>query len=452
MSVVKAPRSLGILGIGLGEMLTMNFSLVSTSLPTIQKELGAGLLELQWILNIFGVFLCSTLVMAGRLADTYGRKRIFLLGLIGSVLASLMAGCAQNASWIIVAQAIQGIAGASILAVSQALMVHLFPENQKGHAIAIWGAIIGIASAMGPLLSGILITIVGWRWIFFIMTIVAIVAIIVVSFVVKESKSVRHRGEMDYIGMLLLALSLGSLVLGIMQGPRWGWTSIRSILTFVCFAVLAPLFIIVERKVSFPIVHAEFFLKRDFLLPSLANFCFIGFSWTSFFLFPLYFQKIQGESPLATGAIMLLASVPVSIFSYIIGKWVKIFGSKKLMVMGFCFLFLSIFVQFFMHPSSPLIIAMSGCFFFGIGWLFAWGPANTAAVASLPHDVAAIASGANSTIQIVGANMILTITGTLFRDNAKPFMDGYQSSLWALLVFTIIGLVATLYMKRPIRT
>lgn len=444
---MAAPRWLMIAGIGLGETLTMNFSMVSTSLPTIQKELGAGLFELLWILNIFGIFLCSSLIMSGRLADTYGRKKVFLFGLMGAVLAALMAGFAQSASWIILAQAIQGIAGSSILGVSQALLVHLFPESEKRYAIAIWGAIIGIASAMGPLLSGILITLAGWRWIFFINIPVAIVAAIIVLCVVKESKSIHHRGEMDYIGMLLLALSLGSLIFGIMQGSHWGWTSIWSISTLVFFVISVSLFIFIERKVSFPIIRADF-LKRDFLLPTLANFCFLGFSWTSFFLFPLYFKKTHGVSPLSIGVIMLLASVPVSLFSHIIGKWVGIVGSKKLMVIGFCFLFLSIFVQFFMQPSSPLIVAMSGCLLFGIGWLLEWGPSNTEAVTSLPHDVAAIASGVNSTIQIVGANMVLTITGTLFRTNEKPFMAGYHNSLYALLFFTIIGLAFTLCMKR----
>lgn len=446
---MHANRFFSLLGIALGEALIgVNFSIVSTSLATIQKEFGASFLELQWMLNIFGIFLCSTLAITGRLADTYGRKKLFLIGLVGAGLASLISGAAQSPLWIIIAQGLQGIFGSSLLAVSQALMCGLFPENQKGHAIGIWAAIAGIVLGIGPLLSGVLITLAGWRWIFFMNIPVAILGVILVKVYIQESKSVQHRARIDFFEVGLLTLSIGSFVLGIMQGPHWGWTSFPSLICLCVFLIALPLFIAKEKKSPFPIIHPEFFLRRNFLLPSLSNFCLISFVWSAFFFFPLFFQTVQHYSPLSTGTLMLLATFPLVLFSHSVGRAIHIIGPKTLMLIGCPFLILSVLLQFFFTPTTPLYLGALACLSFGLGWLFIWGPSTTAAISSLPSDLAGIASGAFTTVQEVGATLGLTLTGTLFRASAAPFMDGYKHALWALLLLILIGFVSTLSIKR----
>lgn len=442
-------RMLGIIGIALGEaLIAVNFSIVSTSLPTIHKELGATLLQLQWMLNIFGIALCTCLVTVGRLADTYGRRRIFLIGLVGSGIASLFAGFAPHPSFIIIAQLIQGVVGAILLAVSQALMSHLFPENERGRAIGIWAAIAGVTLGIGPFLAGVIISLVGWRWIFFINVPIAILAVWFVSRFIEESKSIAHRGELDFLGMIFLALVIGSLVVGIIQGPEWGWGSIWSIICFAVFVISLPILIIVENKAAFPIIRPDFFLKKDFLLPSLSNFCLIFFMWTIFFLMPLYIQNARGDSALRAGLIMLLITGPVAIFSPMVGKWYGKVGPKILMCSGFVFLLISLIFQFFFQPTSNISLTIFASLAFGIGWVLAWGPSTTAAISALPLDVAGLASGAFTTIQEMGATIGLTITGTVFRLGRPPFMNGFYHSLYVLLLLTIIGFFTSLAMTK----
>ena len=286
--------ALGILGVGLGEaVIAVNFSVVSTALATIHDALHASFLELQWMLNAFGIFICVSLVTMGRLSDTYGRRRLFLIGLVGSGIASIIAGSALHPSWIIFAQILQGVFAAIILAGSQALMSHLVPDSQRGRAIGIWAAIIGLSLGVGPLLAGVIISFLGWRWIFFVNIPLCMLALFFVFRFVPESKSTAHRGEMDYVGLFLLTLAIISVVLGLIQGPEWGWTSIWSFLCLAIFVISLPVFIIVETKVPFPIIHPTFFLNRHFLLPSFANFCTIFFVWTSFLSCLCIFRKAE---------------------------------------------------------------------------------------------------------------------------------------------------------------
>jgi EmrB/QacA subfamily drug resistance transporter len=444
-------RRWGILGVGLGEaLIAVNFSIVSTALATIQKEFHASLLQIQWMLNIFGIFMCVSLVLMGRLADSYGRKKVFMVGLAGSGVASLIAGFAPTASWIIAAQLVQGVAGAILLAVSQALMTHLFPAKQRSIAIGVWAAIAGITLGLGPLLGGAIIDFIGWRWIFFINVPTAIVALGIVGLSIRESKN-RKPVQEDVFGTLLLMLTIGSFVLGVIQGPSWGWVSLPSLACCLTFFTALPAFIYVEAHAPFPIIQPQFFLQRAFLLPSLTNFCLIFFMWTLFFFLPLYFQQVKNYSPFQTGVLMLLVTAPVALFSHPVGRWYAKVGPKILIVIGFFLLMASIFLQFFFGPSSLLPLNITASLFFGFGWVLVWGPSTTAAISSVPREHAGIASGAFTTIQEIGATVGLTITGTVFRSSASPFMEGFRHSLWILLSLMVVGVIAAMKMEKRIK-
>lgn len=438
----------GMLSIGIGFALEAgNFSMVTTAIPTLARELNASFLELQWFLNIFGIFISCSLMIAGRLADTYGRKKVFLVGLILSSIGSLLAGSTQNPGWIIFAQAIQGVAGGTGLAISHALICNLFPDKQRAFAISIWASIGGVALGFGPIISGIIITFLGWRWIFLLTVPICIFAIIIGFFSIKESKSVRYQGKIDLKGLFFLMILIASFVLGISQGSLWGWTSIWSFLCLAAFLISVPMFIYIEKRNPFPIIHAEFFLKKDFLLPSISNSCILAFAWTAFFLFPLYFQKAQGNTPLITGLVMLSSTMPLGLFSYFIGKAIRKIGAKSLILYGFGMVFFSVILQFFMEPASSLALGLAACFLFGLGWLFIATPTNIVATSCFPLDLAGIASGTFITMQELGATVGFTIASAVFRANPSPFMDGYYNALWVMLIFAGIGTLFTLFMK-----
>ncbi len=240
MKLTRAQRWLALVGICVPMAIQpLNWSIVDTALPTLQRELGASVLQLAWMINSFGLLISILLVTMGRLADIHGGKKFFVAGAILLGVASLIAGFAEHPGWIIATQGLQGVAGSILMPVSQALLSHLFPEKERAKAIGIWAAVFGIALGLGPILGGAIITYFGWRWIFFINIPLVLVGIFFTIRYVTESKSHKHGGTIDPKGVLLLALSIGSLLLGVMQGPVWGWRSLFTIGLFVLFAMIA---------------------------------------------------------------------------------------------------------------------------------------------------------------------------------------------------------------------
>lgn len=183
-------RGLAILGIALPIMAVgMNFSIVNMAMPTLQKEFDATVSELQWLLNAFGIFMSVLMVTMGKLADVHGRRLLYLIATVLVCFASLVSGLAPHLSWIIAAQAVQGIGGAIIIPISQALLSHLYPEEQRPRAIGIWATLACTSLGIGPIVGGIILLELGWRWIFLINVPIALISILPLLTFVRESKS-----------------------------------------------------------------------------------------------------------------------------------------------------------------------------------------------------------------------------------------------------------------------
>lgn len=421
------------------------FSVINTSLATIKKDLNASVNELQWIMNIMGIFISSTLVTMGRLADVYGRKRIYMIGILGMGVGMLGNGLAPNATWIIFFQALVGLSAAILLPISQALMSHLFPEEDRSKAISIWAAVIGVALATGPLLSGIIISTLGWRWIFLINVPFAAISFLLILLFVPESRSENESTIIDWSGALLLTLTIASFVLAVVQGSLWRPSIIVSL--YIISAISLVLLLIVEKKVKVPIIREDLFTNKRFIFSSLGNFCMIFFVWACFFLIPLYLQTIRQFSPMQAGLLMLFVSIPLAVMSPISGKFYRKFGPKILMMIGFALLILSTIVQMQFDLQSPLVTLILATLFFGLAWGFIWGPSTTAAISTISKNYAGIASGTFNTIQEIGGTVGLAITATVFRMH-KNFIIGYHDGLIVLLFICMIGMIATFLMPR----
>lgn len=434
-------RGLAILGIALPIMAVgMNFSIVNMAMSTLQKQFHASVSELQWLLNAFGIFLSVLMVTMGKLADVHGRRRLYFIGTIFVCVASLVSGFAPKLSWIIVSQAIQGMGGAIIIPISQALLSHLYPEEKRSQAIGIWATLASISLGIGPIVGGIVLEALGWRWIFLINVPIAILGLVLILRYVPESKSTHaSTTKIDYSGVFLLILTIGSLVVTIMQAPTWGW---KVLWTMALFVVSLTLFILSERKSESPIIRPDFFFRRTFLLSTLANFCIVAFVWGDFFLLPYYLQNVHDLTPFNTGLLMLLVTGPVVLFSSTIGKLYNKTEPKFLMITGFLIFTLSSILQLFFNPhtlSLPLIAA----FCFGIGWVIAWGPSITSAVSSVPRDVAGLAAGAFTTVQEIGGTLGLTIAGTAFR-----IQGNYSHGAWVLVAIAILGVLFSMGLNK----
>jgi len=433
-------RRLAIIGIALPTMAVgMNFSIVNMAMPTLQKQFDASISELQWLLNAFGIFLSVLMVTMGKLADKHGRRRLYLIGTVFACGASLISGLAPKLGWIIVAQAVQGMSGAIIIPISQALLSYLYPEEQRSHAIGIWATIACTSLGLGPIVGGSILEFLGWRWIFLINVPIALLSIYPLLKFVPESKSKHPHAKIDFRGVFLLMLTIGSLVVTIMQAPEWG---LKVLWTGALFLLSLILFILSEKKSESPIIRPDFFFQRTFLFSTLANFFIVFFVWGDFFLLPYYLQNEHAFSPLQTGLLMLLVTAPVVFFSAKVGRIYDKTGPKVLMLSGFILLALSGLIQVFFNSHS-IILPLIATFCFGIGWVISWGPSITSAISSVPRDAAGLASAAFTTVQEIGGTMGLTIAGTAFRIH-----DSFASGAFVLCAGAILGLIFTLGLKK----
>jgi EmrB/QacA subfamily drug resistance transporter len=423
-------RLFAIVGIGLGVIvLGMIWSLVNTSLASIQKDLSASVLQLQWMMNCFGIFMCVPLLTMGKLGDAYGRKRLFLYGLVTALLASVIGGFTSRIEFLIICMGLFGLSGSMILPLSQALLVHQFPEHQKGKAVALWSIFASLSLACGPIVSGVILNWLSWQWIYWIdIPLIAIAIVVVYFFVDRETEF--HKPHCDWAGVGLLALIVGSLVMSIMQGPTWGWTSPVILALFAVWLVSLFVFILLERKTKHPLFRPDLFSNRCFLFSAIPNGCTIGFLWVSVFTIPLYLQNMVGFSPLKTGFCLLLITLPVFFFSVTIGKWYHKWGAKPLMLIGYAFFLIGFFLQAFVTPNYWTL--GFGYLAIGLGWVLTWGPSISNSLASIPHRIAGIASGMFTTLQEVGAVLSLALAGVFFRTAQQaylqPHMDRIRSS------------------------
>ena len=422
-------RLFAVFGIGFGVMiLAMIWAIANTALASIQKDLGATILQLQWMMNAFGIFLCVPLLTMGKLGDSFGRKKFFLIGLFGTLIASIIAGFSDNVSMLIGCMALYGLSGSIILPLSQALIVHQYPEKQKEKAIALWAVFVSISLAIGPMLGGLIINYLGWRWVYFInIPFICFVIPLVYFFVTKEDK--QSKPHCDWAGVGLLAMIVATLIVPIMQGPAWGWDSFGILSLFTICALSIVLFIKLESKSATPLFRPDLFLKRAFLCSAIANGCTIGFIWVAFFMIPLYLQNMRNFTPLEAGTTMILATLPVALLSVQVGKLYTRFGPRPLLLSGFTLFVVASLLQATLIDGPEFWPIAVATICLGFGWVLAWGPSISSALSSLPHNLAGTASGMFTTLQELGAVLSLAIAGVIFRMTRQSSLEPHMGQI-----------------------
>jgi EmrB/QacA subfamily drug resistance transporter len=386
-----------ILGSGIA---TLDGSVVTVALPTIQRALGGGLAAQQWVVNGYLLTLGSLILVGGSLGDLYGERRTFALGVTGFGVASLGCALAPTIGWLVAARAVEGMASALLTPASLAVIVNTFPESERGAAIGAWTAWGTIAVVLGPLVGGELLAIASWRWIFVINVPLVVVCVALIRVAIPPTPP-RERGErrVDVLGALLGASGLAGTVFALIEQPRLGWSSPGVIAPLLGGCVLFAGFIWHESRARDPMLPLRLFRQRNFSAGNIETFSmYAGLSIVFFFLV-IFLQQIGGYSPLKSG----LTTAPVSAVTFLLsrrfGRLADRYGPRLFMGTGplVCAAGLMMFLRVGVHISY-LSDVLPGLLLFALGLSITVAPLTAAVLADATEDDSGIASGVNNAV------------------------------------------------------
>jgi EmrB/QacA subfamily drug resistance transporter len=395
-------------------MLLMDITIVNVALPDIQRELHASFDELQWVINAYALSLAALLLTAGSIADLFGRRRLFAIGLVVFTAASLTCGLSSGATMLNVARAVQGVGGATMLATSLALIASAFRGRDRGVAFGVYGAVIGAAVAVGPVVGGALTSGIGWQWIFFVNVPIGLVALVVALTQVEESRD-PHAQRVDWLGLLTFSGGLFLLVYGLTQANGAGWESTKIVACLGGAVLLLVLFLVVERLQERPMLDLALLRVPAFAGVSLVTFAVAASMFAMFLFLTLYIQDVLGYDPLQAG----LRFLPISLISFVVapfaGRLTVRVPVRLLLSGGLALVAGGLAWMSQVDAGSGWTVLLPGFLLAGIGIGLANPAIASTAVGVVPHARAGMASGFNNTCRQVGLATGIAALGAVFQ-------------------------------------
>ncbi len=394
-------------------MLLLDISIVNVALPDIATSFGASLSGLQWVIDAYALALASLLLTAGVLADRDGRRLLFLIGVAVFTIGSLLCGTANGIVFLAISRAFQGIGGAVMFATSLAILSASFKGPERGVSFGIFGAMTGVAIAVGPVLGGALVTGLGWRWIFFVNIPVGIVVFIVALLRVDESRDpVRRR--LDLPGFITFSTGLGALIFALIRSNNSGWGSVTVIAALVAAAALLAGFAVVELVRRDPMFDFKLLRVMTFNGGLVAAFAVSAsiFSLLTYLIF--WVQDILGLSALSTGVRFLPLSVSIFVTAAIAGRLTSFVPTRWLIAPGFVLIGIGLLLMRGLSPASAWTHLLPGMIVGGAGSGLVNVPLVATAVGVVQPHRAGMASGINSTFRQIGIATGIAVLGTIF--------------------------------------
>jgi EmrB/QacA subfamily drug resistance transporter len=395
-------------------MLLLDITVVNTALPAIQHDLDATFTDLQWVIDAYTLSLAALVLTAGVLADRLGRRRVFAAGLIIFTGASLLAGFAGDPTFLNVTRAVQGIGGAIMFAVSLALVAQEFaPGRDRGVAMGVYGATIGVAVATGPLVGGALTDALGWESIFFLNVPIGIAAIVITYTKLRETRD-PNASRIDWAGLVTFSSALLLLVLGLLRGNDEGWGSTLIVSLFAASGALLALFLAIELRVSQPMLPLRLFRKPAFTGVQLAA---AGISASMFALFlylTFYLQGFLGDSPLEAGLRYLPLTMTTFFVSAATGALISKVQARFLLAGGLVLVGGALLLMGGIGTDDEWTTLLPGFIVAGIGIGLVNPVIADVAVSVVPKDQSGMAAGINDTFRQVGIAIGIAAWGAIF--------------------------------------
>jgi EmrB/QacA subfamily drug resistance transporter len=395
-------------------MLLLDITVVNTALPAIRKDLGGSFSDLQWVVDAYALSLAALVLTAGSLADRLGRRRIFAIGLGIFSVASLLCGLSPDPTFLNIARGLQGIGGAIMFAVSLALVAQEFPSGpERGMAMGIYGATIGIAVAIGPLVGGLLTDGFGWEWVFLLNVPIGIAAIAVTYWKLAESRD-PNATRIDWGGLLTFSSALFVLVLALVRGNDEGWGSSLIVSLFGAAAVLMIAFIAIELRAKEPMLPLGLFKRRAFTGVQLAAFAVSGSMFALFLYLTLYLQSFLGYSPIDAG----LRYLPITLASFFVAPFAGMALAKVqaryLLSAGLALVGVGLLLMGELGVDSEWTALLVGFIIGGVGIGLVNPVIADVALSVVPKEQSGMAAGINDTFRQVGIAVGIAAWGAIF--------------------------------------
>lgn len=407
-------------------MVVLDVSIVNVMLPTVSRAFHLTQTNLQWIVTAYTLTFGGFLLLGGRAADLFGRRRVFLFGVTMFAIASLADGLSQSGGMLIVLRAIQGLAGAIMSPAALSIILVTYREgHERNLALSVWGAVAAGGAAVGVLLGGIITQYLGWRWNFFINVPIAIGVFIGASRLVPRHDSEETHNNLDLRGAVTVTGGLMSLVYALVKAPLDGWTSKTALLFFAISAVLLVTFVINEKRAKHPLIPLSIFKIRNLSGANTMQLFVAASLFSVFFFVTLYLQDVLGYSPVRTGFSFLIVPIVIALTAANAPKLIKKVGYKPILVVAPLFTALGLFILSHIPVDGgywahivPGMIVMA----FGLGFTFvSILVAATSGVA--PHQ-SGLASGLVNTAQQIGGSLGLAVLSGIAASSTARYLKG----------------------------
>jgi EmrB/QacA subfamily drug resistance transporter len=390
----------------------LDSTIVNVALPSIQRDLHTSVSGLQWIIDAYTLVLASFLMLSGSTADRVGRRRTFQTGLAAFTLGSLLCSLAPSLGWLVAFRMLQAVGGSMLNPVAMSIITNTFIEpRERARAIGIWGGVIGLSMALGPIVGGVLVETVGWRGIFWVNLPVGAAAIILTMLYVPESRAPRAR-PFDPVGQVLVILTLAALTYGIIEGPAAGWTSVKILACFaVALAALAGL-IRYEPRHADPLIDLRFFRSAPFSGATVIAICAFAALGGFLLLSTLYLQNVRGYSALHAGLFMVPLAAMTMVGAPVSGRIVAARGPRLPLAVAGVAIIASGLMLTRLTATTPAAWLIVAFVLFGIGFGAVNAPITNTAVSGMPRAQAGVAAAIASTSRQVGLSLGVAVIGS----------------------------------------
>jgi EmrB/QacA subfamily drug resistance transporter len=435
-------------------MIMLDNTVVNVALPSIQRDLGVGLSELEWIVSGYALSFAALMLIGGKLADAYGRRLIFVLGIVVFTAASLLCGLASSGDMLIASRVLQGVGAAMMNPATLSIIAATFPARQRGTAIGIWAGVSALALAIGPLVGGLLTEHASWNWIFFVNVPVGIVGVAASFLLIDESRDPTHE-RLDLPGLATSAIGLFSLTYGLIEANTYGWGSARIVGSFVVAAVTLSAFVVLERRQRAPMLDLTLFRNRTYVGANLVVLLVALAMFGVFFFVSLYMQNILGYSAVEAGAAFLPMTILIVVVAPIAGRLSDRIGSRGLMAAGMLLLSLQLLYFSQLDQDASFWTLLPGLVLGGVGMSMTMTPSAAAATRAVPVAKAGVGSAVLNACRQVGGSLGVALMGAIMAaklttpPTPESFMAGFENALLVAACIALAGAIVAAVVVRP---